>query len=53
MQEKRQGYQTVLFEHIRLTLTCSYLYTIARLSNAEKGWEAWEHTCSPRGIKYV
>src|SRR5258708_40274052 len=43
MQEKRQGYQTVLFEHTRLTLTCSNLYTSAKLSIAEKSWEAWEH----------
>src|SRR5258708_17610361 len=46
MQEKRQGYQTVLFEHTRLTLTCSNLYTSARLSIAEKSWEAWEHNAN-------
>src|SRR5260221_11553338 len=43
MQEKRQEYQTVLFEHTRLTLTCSNLYTSAKLSIAEKSREAWEH----------
>src|SRR5258707_15598728 len=46
MQEKRQGYQTVLFEHTRLTLTCSKPYTSAKLSIAEKSWEAWEHNAN-------